>query len=349
VVPRPGPTPGTDYDPRYLYLPEQAPDRRPQDDVCGPLGRWWVTPELDLSWVPTRPAPTNLRLRIADPNAFGQTLPGPHLPTAGLSTERFEPAFGLAAGVWFDEAHTHGMDASFFTRDSNVTFTGFAPGAVVLFPNGTGRSVPQVVTVGPPVVGVFPATTGTYFATVDVNYRHNVYCDGSARLDALVGYRYAFLGDELYLGDLPDGGHDEFRLNRASVSNNFHAGQIGLAGEYRAGGWYVAGAVKMAFGTVTSEVNTTGMFNGAQGRVGNSWQRLDGLTMARRSDFAVMPSLNVQLGRQISPHIRLYTGYSFTFLSHAARLGDALNPLNTSLASTNFWVQSIGFGAEFRF
>ena len=347
-VPRPGPL-GVEYDHGYHYLPEQLPARSfRRDDVCGPLGQWWVTPSLELSWVPTRPVPSTVRLRVADPASFGGTLPGPVLPVAGRSSGQFEAAVGLVVGRWFGETNAHGVEASFFLRDANNTFEGTSPGAIVLFPRGT-RRVAQVIAfpAAPFVVGSFPVTLGTFFTTVDVNYRHKLYCDDCSRLDWLAGYRYAFLGDELYLGDAP-ADPDEYRLNRASVSNSFHAGQIGLAGEIRTNGWYAAGSVKLAFGVVNAEAEATGAFIGAEARNG-SFRRLSALGSAEQSEFAVMPALNVQLGRQVTDHIRVFGGYSFNYLSRAARLGDALNPTITGLTFTDFWVQSISFGAEFRF
>jgi hypothetical protein len=310
-----------------------------------------VTPSLELAFVPARPAPATVRLRVPDPASLGGTLPGPLVPVEGRSAGRFEAALGLVVGRWFGETNTHGVEASFFLRDANNTFEGASPGSLVLFPRGRGRAAQVIALPGPVapfVVSTFPATLGTFFATVDVNYRSNLLCSERGRLDWLAGYRYAYLEDELYLGDEPDG-CDDHRLNRAVVSNSFHAGQIGLAGEIRANGWYVAGAVKLAFGVMTAEAEVTGAFFGAEARTPGGFRRLTALTAAERSEFAVMPGFNVQLGRQVTDHIRVFAGYSFNYLSRAARLGDVLNPASTGLTFTDFWVQSIGFGAEFRF
>ena len=82
------------------------------------------------------------------------------------------------------------------------------------------------------ITGVFPTTLSSWYTTADVNYRHNLYCGPNARLDALAGYRFALLQDELYLGEPPDSSRDEHENNRIAVSNRFHGGQVGLAGEY---------------------------------------------------------------------------------------------------------------------
>ena len=159
------------------------------------------------------------------------------------------------------------MDASFFTvSGGDTTINGFAPGMLVLFPDGAG-SAPQLIVFPPgiPITGVFPVTLSTWFIGADVNYRHNLHCGPCARLDLLAGYRFAYLEDELFLGEVPDGSNDDYLHNRIAVHNPFHGGQVGLAGEYRGERWYVSGAAKVAFGVVTPEVCATGLFNDAEG------------------------------------------------------------------------------------
>ena len=40
--------------------------------------------------------------------------------------------------------------------------------------------------------------------------------------------------------------------------------------------------------------------------------------------------MNVQVGRQVGQHARVFVGYSFQYLSEVARLGDVLNPAATT-------------------
>lgn len=351
-VPRPGAGPGVEYDPGYLYLPERAPERaRRRAEDCGPAGRWWFAPTFELAWVPTNRPSSDVRLRL--PDGAGGSIPGPVLPVAGRSSGRFDAALGLVFGRWFGETNNHGVEAGFYFRNADHTFGTISPGTLVLFPQGPGRGVPQVIPFPDPfaqqVVGAFPSTLSTFYATVDVNYRHKLYCTDNARLDVLAGYRFAYLQDELYLGEVPNG-NDDYKRNRASVSNPFHGGQIGLAGEYRADGWYVAGSAKVAFGVVTPEVATSGLFVGAQGRInGGRFTRLGALSWAEQSEFAVMPTANVTVGRQVSEHSRVFAGYSFQYLSRVARLGDALDARNPALTFTDFWVQSVNVGFEWRY
>jgi Putative beta barrel porin-7 (BBP7) len=344
VVPR-GPT--GEYDHSLLYLPDYVPPPAPEG--CRPLGRWWVSPTLEFAWLPSKPAPGAVQLRVPTP---GGDMPGPILPLAGRTAATAQSGFGLNLGVWLDSRNTRGIDASLFTLSGgDSTFTGFAPAMLVLFPNGTDRSAPRVIVLpdGTPIVGLFPATLSTWFITADVNYRHNLYCDPNARLDVLAGYRYAFMQDELFLGDSPSGSHDDYLRNRLAVSNPFHGGQIGLAGEYRGERLFVAGNAKVAFGAVSPELCATGMFRGAEGETTTGFARLATLGNTGGSRFAVLPTLNVRVGTQVREHARLFVGYTFQYLSQVARLGDALNPAATSLAMTDFWVQSFNLGFELRY
>jgi hypothetical protein len=183
-----------------------------------------------------------------------------------------------------------------------------------------------------------------------VNYRHNLHCGPNTRLDLLAGYRFAFLQDELYLGEPPDGSSDQFLNNRLAVSNWFNGGQIGIAGEYRGEGWYASGTAKVALGAVTSDVCATGLFVGTEGsNAAGGFTRLAALGAASASQFAVLPTVSVQLGKQVREHGRFFVGYTFQYLNRVARLSDVTNPTNTSLTLTDFWIQSFNLGFELRY
>jgi hypothetical protein len=350
VCPR-GPT--GEYDHGHLYLPEYVPPAAKPPEVCRPLGRWWINPSLELAWVPTRPAPGNVRLRV--PDGLGGSVPGPILPVGGLTNDSFRGGFGVAVGRFFGETNTRALEGSFYLlgTDDRV-FDGIAPGMLVLFPGGVSRSVPQVILLPPPLdtqlVGIFPATLLSLFIGADANYRQNLYCSSAARLDAVVGYRFAYLGEELFLGDVPEPDHDEYTRNRVLASNPFHGGQVGLAGEWRAESWYLSGTMKVAFGVVTPHVCATGLFVGAQGAASGGYSRLTALTDPPGSRFAVLPTVNLAVGRQLTDQARLFAGYSFQYLNRVLRLGDVLTPAASGGAGfTDLWVQAVNFGMELRY
>jgi hypothetical protein len=342
VVPR---GPSGEYDHGHLYLPDYVPPSAPE--ACRPLGRWWISPSFEFAWLPSRHAPVNVRLRVPIPD--GGSISGPVLPIAGQSADSFQAGFGLTGGWWFNEPNTRGVDASFFTLGGSKTTYGFAPDMLILFPDGAG-SAPQLIVFPPglPILGVFPVTFSTWFVGADVNYRHNLHCGPNARLDLLAGYRFASLDEELFLGEGPDGSNGDYRHNRLAVTNPFHGGQVGVAGEYRGERWYVNGAAKVALGAVSPELCATGLFLGAEGYKGG-YSGLSALTENGGSRFAVLPSMNVQVGRQVGHHARVFVGYSFQYLNEVVRLGDVLNPDAAGLKHTDFWVQSLGLGFELRY
>lgn len=341
--------PSGEYDHGHLYLPEYVAPAAPE--ACRPLGRWWVSPTFEFAWIPQRPAATSVRLRV--PTGAGSSIPGPVIPVAGATANEFQPGFGLALGAWFNSRNTCGVDASLFLLGgSDTTVTGVSPGMLVIFPDGPGRSAPQLLAfpAATPVIGTFPATLSTWFIGGDVNYRHNVYCGPGMRVDALAGYRFAFLQDEFFLGETPEGGSEEYLRNRLAVSNAFHGGQVGLTGEYRADVWYVGGSAKIAFGAVSPCICTSGLFTGAEGEApGGGYARLPALVNSLGSAFAVLPSMNVTLGRQLREHGRLFVGYSFQYLSRSVRLGDSLNLAAATIPWTDFWIQSFNMGFELRY
>jgi hypothetical protein len=289
------------------------------------------------------------------PGTPGRTSPGPILPVGGVTTDNFGAGFGLAVGRFFGQTNTRALEGSLYLLGvQDRVFDAFAPGMLVLFPGGVSRSAPQVIVLPPPLdsqlVGVFPATLSTFFIGADANYRRNLYCNSSARLDAVAGYRFAYLGEELFLGDVPEHDRDEYTRNRVLVSNPFHGGQVGLAGEWRADSWYVGGAVKVAFGVVTPRVCTTGLFVGAQGEAAGGYSRLTALTDPPGARFAVLPTVNVAVGRQLSERAALFAGYSFQYLNRVVRLGDVLTPAASGGAAfTDFWVQAVNVGMELRY
>ncbi len=344
--------PLTDYDHYHLYLPRELPRAGPRPpETCRPLGRWWVNPALELAWLATPRAHGPVRLELATPAG---SRPGLVLATGGHTPDDFRPGFSLGVGRFLGDSHTHALDANFFfVSDGARTLDGFAPGLLVTFPAGSGRSAPRLLAVPPPLdrhlVGSFPATQASRFLTTDTNYRHTLFCTPTGRLDALTGYRFAHLQDELYLGEPHEPGRGEYRWNRLSASNPFHGGQVGLAGEYRGRKWYLGATATTAFGAVFPDVSATGLFVTAQGAEGNRFARLAALTAPNRAWFAVLPSVSLATGRAFGEHLRVFTGYSFRYLSRASRLGEVVNPATTAVPVDDFWVQSLSLGLELRY
>jgi hypothetical protein len=330
------PGPRIEYDPGHFYLPERSPEIV-QVVEYAPANRWWGNLSLELAWVSSHPAPQALRLR--PPDLFGRRVRGLNVPLGGEAADPFHVGLGLSLGRWFGDQQLHAVEANLFLLPGNPrTFDGFAPGTLVVFPDGPDRSAPMFLRV-PGVATSFPVTASTWFAGTDVNYRGRLLVTTSVWLDFLAGYRFLYLEDELYLGESPEDGRTEYERNRLAVSNAFHGGQLGLAGTWQSPTWYTEGALKLAFGGVTTHSCATGAF------------LYSTPTAHVRTDThsAFLPTLNVRLGYRLSDRGRVYAGYSFQYLTRAGRLGDAFDRDDGALTASDLWVQALGLGFEWRF
>jgi len=328
--------PNGEYDPGYFYLPEREP-QRPRPAPCGPDGRIWIGPGLELAWMKPADAPVLLRSGgAAGPVAYG----GSRIATptqAGL---------GLNAGIWMNEARTLGFDAGFLYVNGTGSETVIGP------TNAVELNLPPNLTLADPATGTagaFQAGISTLFASADVNQRTNLFCGANARLDSLVGYRFARLADdfEVYGKRLGSTGEIVRFRDESHVTNDFHGGQVGLAGEVREGKWFLSGSGKIAFGVVFSDTTVQGRF-----RTGGTVEPVGHFATAERSgmrnesQFAALPAGGFSLGRRIGEHGRVAGGYQFLYQSRVFR-GPAA--LTGESATTGFWIQSLSLTAEWRY
>jgi hypothetical protein len=169
-----------------------------------------------------------------------------------------------------------------------------------------------------------------------VNYRYTVVRAETARVDVLAGYRFAYLSDELYLGDEPEGRSTAYQHNRLQAETTFHGGQFGVAAGLDYGAWYADGVAKIAYGTVTTETGASGAFGYSTPR-----PRLGGETRG-----AVLPTVGLKTGLRLGDRGSVFASYSFQYLDRVARLGDAFCGCG---GHSDLWVNALGLGLEFRF
>ena len=342
--------PNGEYDPGYFYLPERSPDGPRRPTPCGPDGRIWIGPGLELAWMKPAEAPPLLRAG----NAIGPVIYGGKPISAPMRA-----GFSLATGFWMNETRTIGFDASFYYVNGTGGNSLIGPTADVplVLPIGGAAAFPLADS-ATGHLGAFQAGISTLFATADVNSRTNLLCTPNARLDALAGYRFARLADdyEAYGKRLSAAGEIIRFRDEAHTRNNFHGGQVGLAGEMREGRWFASGSGKVAFGIDFSEATLQGKFRQNGTVVPFGFYARPGLSGTQdRSQFAVMPVAAFSIGRQIGEHGRLALGYQFQYLNRVVRGPDLFVPALTSAlaagdpTATNFWIQSLNLTAEWRY
>jgi len=313
---------------------------------------------LELAWLKPVQAPALVRLGgLSGPVAYG-----------GQQSTPFTAGFSLSNGLWLNEGRTMGIDAGVLLLPQTGTNTVFfSNGASLLLPTPLGPFPLADPVLG--YAGAYQAGFNTRFTSADVNYRNNLFCTEDARVDALVGYRFAHVGDEgaIYGKRLGPGGEIVRFRDDIIADNNFHGGQIGLAGEYRVDRWFISGTGKVAFGAVLSDTDLEGKLrvNGTVVPIG--FYARPGLNGPRdHSSVAVMPVAGLTFGRQLGDHTRAYLGYNFLYLSHLTRATDVIDPtpavmasnpqapqaasvLRRDAATSDFWVQTLSFGVEWRY
>ena len=293
----------------------------------------------------------------------------------------------LTAGWWFGDDHCLGIEGSgFFLSSASTNFSATSAGVPILarpfFDTRTGGTpnvefVSLINAAGTPVLaGTAAASIRSNFYGAEANLRSNLCCSSCFNLDAIAGYRFAALNetlgvsenltfprivatDPLRVGLSSFASNDNFR-----VRNNFNGGQIGLDAELRRDRWFLDLKAKIAFGDVTERADISG------GTTQNGVFSNGGLLTADRTGsfsqhrFAVLPEVGLNLGYNLTEHVRAFVGYDFLYLSNVIRAGDQVNlnvnpnrflgvaggPANSPYAfhTSDYWAQGVNFGLEFR-
>ena len=202
-----------------------------------------------------------------------------------------------------------------------------------------------------------------------------------SRIDATIGWRFFQLHEGLSMREdlqslrTSEPGsfviQDNFRTR-----NQFNGVELGTLWQGRRGYWSLDMLLRCSLGNVRQEViingstatTVNGITTNANG--GLLAQRTNSGTFVRES-FAVMPELGATVGYQCTQHWRLTAGYTFLYLSNVVRPGDQIDrDVNPNLLppesipftgaarprfdfvnnfrQSDFWVQGINLGAEYR-
>jgi hypothetical protein len=178
----------------------------------------------------------------------------------------------------------------------------------------------------------------------EVNYRQHLMGDSTARLDALAGYRYLNMSDQLTITEqfvrTPNSNMtvgvpavSGVITDSFSTQNTFNGGQVGVAGTVQRGRWSLDSRATIAFGTVRQQIDIAGgqQLTFANGQVTTTQGGLlavPGTNIGRFSQdkFAVLPEVGLNVGWQATERLKLYVGYNFLYLSSAVRAGDTIDP-----------------------
>ena len=323
----------------------------------GGSGRNWVSGELLMWWSRSTQVPALVTTSSPQFNGIvgvGDT----RVLLGGSFGDTFHVGGRVGAGHWFDDDQRRGVEMRlFWVAPATASFSASTPPYPLLarpfFNVNGGVTAPNVgfgpsaeVVAGPGVAtGMVTATMKSTVWGTDINYRRLLAgaCGGCSRLDLLVGYRYLDVREDLNItesfaripgSNMSVGGpavagtvSDRFR-----TENHFHGGQVGLAGSVQRGRWSLDSRATVALGTVFQSAEISGNQtltypNGFVQTTSGGLLAVPGANIGQftQNKFAVVPEVGLNLGYQVTSHMKVFVGYNFLYLSSAVRPGEVIN------------------------
>jgi hypothetical protein len=310
--------------------------------------------ELLMWWIQNGNVPPLLVTGVPLPNtAIGnpQTVVGNSWITG---QERVGGRFTF--GWWFSPCRNWGLEASYFFLGQRDAVTSLSdPGTGVLarpylLPTPMGLA-PQFEIIAYPGLsgGSFVSSASNSLWGADINLKKNLWLGCCARLDMLYGFRYLNFEESLLIEErfmaLPGSafaGASGAIMDQFETSNNFYGGQMGLNAELRRGRWSLNLLTKVAMGTTQQTVG----ISGSQVITGNGVNAIPGMypgLLAQPSNigrhtrdvYSVVPEVGVNVGWQMTNHVKLFVGYNLLYWSNVLRAGDQIDPVLDVVPSRN--------------
>jgi hypothetical protein len=355
-----------------------------------PGGQFWASGEYLLWWIRNSNLPP---LVTAGPPTSGGILgqPGTVVLFGGPTDNEERSGGRFRAGYWLDGQQTYGIEGSYFFLGSrSVNFAAGSPGAgsaVIARPFFnvlTGAEDAELVSAPGVLSGTVGVSLSSRLQGAELNGVCNLCCGCNGRVDLLAGFRYVELNEGLGItedltvdprvpltGGTAFGVHDQF-----NARNRFYGGQVGARAEFRSGNLFVNVRGQVALGGTREVVEVAGSTiiapPGQVPTVGNGGLLAQPTNSGHfsRDHFAVVPEVGINVGYQVTEHLRAFVGYSFLYWSSVARPGDqidrAVNPTQLPVSATapvltgparpaplfrdtDFWAQGISFGVEVRY
>jgi hypothetical protein len=295
----------------------------------------------------------------------------------------------FALGYHFESIPFIGVEANYFflsDRQSDVRFS--SSGDPVLaqpFINvATGKPDANLVAVPGMVAGTVAIGARTGLWGAEANLTADLIGSDTFHLAALGGFRFLRLEDEVTAGEqfqvaasVPGFGgsrvnlQDEFR-----TINRFYGGQVGLETGMQLGLLTIDFCGKLALGQMqqVAHVNGTTDVLRPDGSTtlfqGGLFALRSNIGHHQRDELAFIPEVGLNVGWQLTRHLKLYAGYSFLWVSTVARAGEQIDPVINvtqfpiragagplvgparpafNFDGTDFWAQGLNFGLELRY
>jgi hypothetical protein len=292
----------------------------------------------------------------------------------------------FALGYYFAKNPLVGIEANYFflaERQSSVSFS--SNGDPVLaqpFINAVPRTSDATLVAAPGIAdGKVDLDTRVGLWGVEANLRAGLIRSGRFRLTVLGGFRFLSLEDEVRSGEqfqvapgVPGFGgsgvtiRDEFR-----TVNDFYGGQVGAEAGVLFGPLMIDFRCKLALGQMQQVADVNGATDvlNPDGSMtffrGGLYALRSNIGHHQHDKLAFIPEVGVNVGIELTRHLKLFIGYSFLWINTVARAGEQIDPvINVSqfpirsgdgplvgrarpapkFHGTDFWAQGMNFGLE---
>lgn len=202
-----------------------------------------------------------------------------------------------------------------------------------------------------------------------------------SRTEAIFGYRGLQLTEsitiqeDLVSNDTGNPGSFDI-MDRFETRNQFNGFDIGWLNRRTRGFWTLDTSLRLAIGNNKQTVRVNGSTEITDPSATPNVQTFEGglltqnpgnIGVFERNEFAVVPELGATLGYQLTDHLRATIGYTFIYWSNVVRPGDHIDrDVNPNLIppqvppiagaarpgfefdTTDYWVQGLSFGGEYR-
>jgi hypothetical protein len=326
------------------------------------------------------------------PAALGQ--PGTVVLFGGDVNNEARSGGRFSAGCWFDDCHRFGLDGSFFfLAQDSVSFLARSDGSLgspvlaIPYTNATfgvppGKTSSAMELAFPGLLaGAARVDLSSNLLGAEANGRTRLISGPGGHVDVFTGFRYLRLSEALdLLGTESSVNNQGFdfsvgTLSTFSARNNFYGWQFGTEGELTCGRWFVDLRGKLGLGenhqSVTIDGTTAGTFQGqSQSASVGPFAFPSNLGHYTRDTLSFVPEAGLDVGFQLTPHLRAKAGYTFILWTDVVRPGDQIDPtMNNALVprpfgpgnpigparpsfsfkDTDFWAQGVSVGLELRY
>lgn len=309
----------------------------------------------------------------------------------------------LRFGIWLDRCHKWGIGAEYFELESqSASFDATSSGDTILArpffnvnPNNNGvfgaaQQDSELIAFPGIVAGNVRAVATSELVGAGFHLRNfrccnegctsGVFCGCPetfcSRTEAMIGYRFLQLDESVQINETLTGiaPAGAFAIqDRFETRNQFNGLDLGWKYRRTRGFWSVDSLIRLAIGNTKQTVRINGSTTTTE--VGNAPITRDGGLLAQTSnigiyeqdEFTVIPEFGLNVGYQLTDHLRATLGYTFIYWSNVVRPGDQIDlDLNPDLLppavdpltgpqrpgfefnTTDYWVQGISVGAEYR-